>query len=123
MEDEARKHDSRCLCETLDSAQIERFRDQLIDEDVAERLAQTFKALSDGTRMRIIAALSRRALCVQDLASVLNMSHSAISHQLRTLRDMRLVRFTKRGRRVYYTLDDDHVYDLFHQSLEHIQHG
>jgi ArsR family transcriptional regulator len=117
-----RREDGACLCEALNDGEIERFQTQLIDEDAAERLAQTFKALSDATRMRIIAALSRRALCVQDLAAVLEMSHSAVSHQLRTLRDMRLVRFTKQGRRVYYALDDDHVYDLFRQSLEHIQH-
>ena len=94
-----------------------------IDETTAEELALTFKALADPTRVRIIAALIEGELCVHELAEGLDMTHSAISHQLGTLRDMRIVRFTKRGRHVYYALDDDHIYDLFQQGLEHIQHG
>lgn len=93
-----------------------------VDEYAAEQLARTFKALSDPTRVRIIAALIEHELCVHDLAEALDMSHSAISHQLMTLREMRLVRFTKEGRHVYYTLDDDHIRSLFQQGLEHIQH-
>ncbi|MGC9397458.1 MAG: ArsR/SmtB family transcription factor [Anaerolineae bacterium] len=94
----------------------------ILDEHTAERLACTFKALSDPTRVRIIAALAERELCVHELAEALDMSHSAISHQLMTLREMRLVRFTKEGRHVFYALDDDHIGRLFRQSLEHIQH-
>ncbi len=107
----------------LTPAEITRLRAQLVDATHAERLAATFKALSDPTRVRIIAALAERALCVRDLAAVLGMSHSAISHQLATLREMRLVRYRKRGRRVYYALDDDHISDLFQQTLAHIQHA
>ena len=87
-----------------------------VDEHTAEQLARTFKALSDPTRVRIIAALINRELCVHDLAEALDMSHSAISHQLGTLREMRLVRFTKEGRHVYYALDDDHIHSLFRQG-------
>lgn len=93
-----------------------------LDEHTAEQLARTFKALSDPTRVRIVAALAERELCVNELAEALGMSHSAISHQLMNLREMRLVRFTKTGRHVFYTLDDDHIDSLFRQSLEHIQH-
>jgi len=93
-----------------------------LDEHTAEQLARTFKALSDPTRVRIIALLADREVCVHELAEALAMSHSAISHQLGTLREMRLVRFTKAGRHVYYALDDDHIDSLFRQSLEHIQH-
>ena len=93
-----------------------------LDTHTAEQLARTFKALSDPTRVRIIAMLAERELCVHELAEALGMSHSAISHQLGTLREMRLVRFTKAGRHVYYALDDDHIDSLFRQSLEHIQH-
>jgi ArsR family transcriptional regulator, lead/cadmium/zinc/bismuth-responsive transcriptional repressor len=93
-----------------------------LDEHTAERLARTFKALSDPTRVRIVAALAERELCVNDLAEALGMSQSAISHQLMTLREMRLVRFTKTFRHVFYALDDDHIDSLFRQSLEHIQH-
>ena len=94
-----------------------------LDGHTAEQLARTFKALSDPTRVRIVAALAERELCVNDLAEALGMSQSAISHQLMTLREMRLVRFTKAGRHVFYALDDDHIDSLFRQSLEHIQHG
>ena len=94
----------------------------LLDEATANDLAHTFKALSDPTRVRIIALLADKECCVHDLAEALDMTHSAISHQLGKLRDMRLVKFTKRGRHVYYTLDDEHIYDLFSQGLAHIQH-
>ena len=93
-----------------------------LDEATANALAHTFKALSDPTRVRIIAILSHKECCVHDLADALAMTHSAISHQLGKLRDMRLVKFTKRGRHVYYTLDDEHIHDLFRQGLAHIQH-
>lgn len=94
----------------------------LVDLATAARLAQTFKALSDPTRVRIISALVGCELCVHQLAAALGMTHSAISHQLGTLREMRLVKFRKQGRRVFYTLDDEHIYDLFQQGLEHIRH-
>jgi DNA-binding transcriptional ArsR family regulator len=94
----------------------------LLDDATATRLADTFKALSDPTRVRIISALLHDELCVYELADAVGASHSAVSHQLRTLREMRLVRFRKEGRHVFYTLDDDHIYDLFRQGLEHISH-
>jgi len=94
----------------------------VLDEEISQQLAHTFKALSDPTRVRMIAALSRSELCVHELSSALEMSQSAVSHQLRTLRNMRLVKFRKEGRHVYYALDDAHIHDLFELSLEHIQH-
>lgn len=94
-----------------------------LDVTTAERLARTFGALSDPTRVRLIAALAERERCVHDLAAGLGMSQSAISHQLRKLRDLRLVRFTKVGRHVYYKLDDEHIAALFAQGLEHVRHG
>ncbi len=90
---------------------------------LAEQLAQTFKALSDPTRVRIIAALVQSELCVHELTALLGMTQSAISHQLATLREMRLVKAVKQGRHVYYSLDDQHIYDLYRQGLEHIQHA
>jgi DNA-binding transcriptional ArsR family regulator len=95
---------------------------RLIGDSTATRLARTFKALSDPTRVRIISALSHSEMCVHDLAATLDVSQSAVSHQLRTLREMRLVRFRKEGRHVYYTLDDEHVHALFDQGLNHIEH-
>jgi DNA-binding transcriptional ArsR family regulator len=106
----------------MDVEDIQDIQEMLIDEVAAERLAGIFKALSDPTRVRIISALAQRDLCVHDIARALQMSQSAISHQLQTLREMRIVRFTKSGRHVYYTLDDAHIHDLFTQGLEHIRH-
>jgi len=105
-----------------DKARVREVQEQLIDGLTATRLARTFKALSDPTRVRIISALSCNELCVHELAACLGMSQSAVSHQLRTLRRMRLVRFHKEGRHVYYALDDEHIHDLFRQGLEHVEH-
>jgi len=95
----------------------------LVDDATAARLAETFKALSDPTRVRVVSLLAQAELCVCDLAAALGVSQSAMSHQLRTLRDLRLVRRRREGRQVFYTLDDDHVADLFQRGLEHVAHG
>jgi DNA-binding transcriptional ArsR family regulator len=97
-------------------------RADLIDNQTADRLASTFKALADPTRVRILAVLAQAELCVHDIAELLNMSHSAISHQLRTLREMRLVRSRRDGRHAYYALDDDHIESLFACGLDHVRH-
>src|SRR5690606_19640413 len=89
---------------------------QLTDEEVTQ-LAETFRALGDPTRIRIIQALRQQELCVCDLCQVLDMSQSAISHQLRVLRNLRLVKFRKAGKNVYYSLDDEHIVSLFDQGL------
>ncbi len=92
----------------------------LPDEREASRLADLFKALSDPTRVRIIAALLNTELCVDDLANLLDMSQSAISHQLRLLRNLHLVQFRRSGKHAFYRLVDDHVRDLFQRSREHL---
>ena len=89
----------------------------------ADTLARTFQALSDPTRVRLISALTRAELCVCDLAAVLGMSQSAVSHQLRSLRDLRLVKSRRAGREIFYTLDDEHIRELFELGLQHVQHG
>lgn len=93
-----------------------------INGHTAVRLAETFKALSDPTRVRIISLLVDQELCVLDLAAALGMSQSAVSHQLRILRDLRLVRWQRAGRQVFYTLDDEHVADLYRCALDHVLH-
>ena len=87
----------------------------------ARALADTFKVLGDTTRVRILDALSRSELCVQDLAGRVGISESAVSHQLRLLRGLRLVRSRRDGRLVFYSLDDDHIVRLFEQGLEHVE--
>lgn len=107
----------------VDEDLVRQAQAHLIDGLAATRLAEVFKALSDPSRVRIISALSRTELCVYDLAATLGMSQSAVSHQLRSLREMRLVRYRKQGRRVYYQLDDEHIRDLFQRGWEHVEHG
>lgn len=90
--------------------------------EALQDLAALFKALGDPTRVRILAALALRELCVCDLCAILDMSQSAVSHQLRLLRTARLVRFRRDGKNVFYSLDDEHVLALFAQGLEHVRH-
>ena len=96
-------------------------RPKLLHDRPAAALAETFKALGDVTRVRMLDALARTELCVGDLAELVGLSESAVSHQLRLLRSMRLVRARRDGRLVYYSLDDDHIVGLFAQGLEHVQ--
>lgn len=106
-----------------DELQAQRAGQPLLDALTAERLAQTFRAMADPTRVRILSALAGAELCVGDLADALDMSVSAISHQLRLLRQLRIVRRRRAGRHMYYTLDDEHIRDLFEIGLEHVSHG
>jgi ArsR family transcriptional regulator len=88
--------------------------------EVIEKLSRTFSVLGDPTRSRLISALLKNELCVEELADVLEMSHSAISHQLRALKDLDLVRQRKKGRRSYYSLNDEHIENLFDEGLKHV---
>jgi DNA-binding transcriptional ArsR family regulator len=94
-----------------------------LKEQTFTNLADLFTALSDPTRLRIISVLLEGEMNVGDIAAQLEMSESAVSHQLRGLRQMRLVRGRKNGRQVYYTLDDDHVAKLYRLGLDHVEHG
>jgi DNA-binding transcriptional ArsR family regulator len=112
----------RCDVQAVHGDEVQRAQAQLLDGASAARLAELFKALSDPTRVRILSALAAGELCVCDVAAALGMSQSAISHQLRVLRQLRLVRRRKDGQMAFYTLDDEHVSDLFRQSLENVLH-
>ena len=116
------KSDGRCEVTLIDEARVREVAPRIVDGLRATRLAELFQALGDPTRVRIISALSLTEMCVCDLAASLSMSQSAISHQLRLLRALRLVRAEKRGRMVYYALDDAHVSGLFRQGMEHVAH-
>jgi ArsR family transcriptional regulator, lead/cadmium/zinc/bismuth-responsive transcriptional repressor len=95
----------------------------VLNEKTAADLAEFFSALSDTSRIRIISALTYGELNVSAIAEAVGISESAVSHQLRGLRQMHLVRARKDGRQVFYSIDDDHVTDLFQRGLEHIQHN
>lgn len=94
-----------------------------LDELAAVQLAELFSTLGDTSRIRIIAILVEQEMNVGELAERVGLTHSAVSHHLRHLRQMRLVRPRKDGRHVYYQLDDDHINDLFRCGLEHVLHG
>jgi DNA-binding transcriptional ArsR family regulator len=96
-------------------------RHRLLADASAAALADTFKVLGDLTRVRILDALSRAEVPVCDLAELLGLTQSAVSHQLRLLRHARLVKSRRDGQHIYYTLDDDHIVKLFEQGLEHVQ--
>lgn len=95
----------------------------VLQEQISTHLADLFSALSDPTRLRIFSVLLESELNVGDIAAQLTMTESAVSHQLRGLRQLRLVRSRKNGRQVFYALDDDHVAKLYRLGLEHVEHG
>ena len=119
LETETDKCEVNCIHEDM----VHQAQAQMVDGRTGTRLAELFNALSDPTRVRIISALSAGELCVCDLAAALGMSQSAISHQLRLLRQLRLVRRRKAGQMAYYTLDDEHVSALFQEGMDHVRHG
>jgi DNA-binding transcriptional ArsR family regulator len=114
--------DMPAVLDDRDSADVEQAKASLVDGETAYEVAQLFKALNDPTRVRLISILAGHELCVHSIVETLGMTQSAISHQLQTLRAMRVVRSRKAGKHVYYTLDDTHIADLFRQGLAHIQH-
>ncbi len=105
----------------LDAAKVKKVRAALMASDTVSALAETFKVLGDSTRVRLLDALANEELCVCDLANLLGLSESAVSHQLRLLRGMRLVRPRRDGRMVFYALDDQHIISLFEQGLKHVE--
>jgi DNA-binding transcriptional ArsR family regulator len=113
------------LCETeqVDIDSVEYIKSCMIDDGDALLLSEVFKVLGDPTRIKIIYSLSKKELCVCDIAAAIGMTQSAVSHQLRLLRGLRLVKFRKEGKMVVYSLDDEHILRLFSQGMEHIQHG
>ena len=100
---------------------VEAVRADLCGEEELVLIADTFQILANPTRLQIVRALSRRELCVGDLAAVVGASPSAVSHHLRQLRQMRLVRHRRDGKLTYYSLDDEHVARLFDVGLEHVR--
>ena len=84
-------------------------------------MAELFKVFGDSTRMKIISALLKDELCVGEISAITNSTQSAISHQLRVLKQSKLVKYRKDGKTVYYSLDDDHIYEIYKLALEHIK--
>ena len=117
----AAKEDLFCDCKVIHGDIVDAVKQRMPDEEDIYDLSDFFKVLGDSTRMRIIWALDESEMCVCDIAVLLNMTKSAISHQLRALRNANLVKFRREGKTVYYSLKDDHVRDIFEIGMEHIK--
>ncbi len=122
MNIEAGKFDDVCEINFTDEEAVILVRESMSEEAKVHRIAEMFKALSDPTRIRIIEALSIKELCDCDLANLVGMTQSAISHQLRLLRQNSILKYRKEGRVVYYSLDDEHVSEILNSVASHISH-
>lgn len=109
-------------CHSIDSQTMNMIDSELSREKYLMPLSKMFKGLGDPTRLKIIYVLSKSSLCVHDISHALDISQSAISHQLKILRDLQLVKFERKGKLVIYSLDDEHVIELFNQGLYHVKH-
>ena len=111
------------VCEVayIDRKKVSSVKKRLKGESTMQHLSETFKVLGDTTRVKIIYSLSIEELCVCDIANLLGTSKSAVSHQLRILRNMRLVKNRKEGKMVFYSLDDSHINNLFSEGLRHVE--
>lgn len=120
MNSSAAKYDN-CDSHIIHQEVVDEVRLQMPLEDELMDVADLFKVFSDSTRVKIISALLKSEMCVCDIAALLGMTKSAISHQLRTLRQTRIVKNRKEGKVVYYSLDDAHIGNILEQGLDHIR--
>lgn len=116
------RNEFTCDCNAVNSKLVESTVGNMPDESTFESIADFYKILGDATRCKIIFALLQNELCVCDLANVLSMSKSAVSHQLGKMRNSGVVRCRREGKEVYYSLDDGHIAEIFTVTAEHIRH-
>lgn len=109
-----------CSSNVIHAEVVKKVKMQLPKDEVLYDLAELFKVFGDSTRIKIICALFEEEMCVCDLSALLNVSQSAISHQLRVLKAARLVKFRRSGKIIYYSLDDEHIKHIFNEGLKHI---
>lgn len=114
--------ENQCQCNSVDKDTIKKVKEVMLSDQEFDYMGELFKSFGDPTRLQILYALSKEELCVHDIAELLEMTQSAISHQLRVLRNVRLVKNKKEGKTVFYSLDDDHVSKILEQGIEHIEH-
>ena len=110
-----------CVDKAIHPESIKRVKKHILSDDKIFDLAELFKVFGDSTRMKIISALLEEELCVCDIAMIINSTQSAVSHQLRVLKQAKLVTYRKSGKVVYYALADDHVRQIFEKGCEHIE--
>lgn len=109
-----------CSCNIIHKDVVDEVKEKLPQEEILYDLAELFKVFGDSTRIKIICSLFESEMCVCDLSALLNISQSAISHQLRVLKSARLVKFRRSGKVIYYSLDDEHIKQIFDAGLHHI---
>ncbi|MEG0306612.1 MAG: metalloregulator ArsR/SmtB family transcription factor [Clostridium sp.] len=109
-----------CNCNYIHSEVIDKLHGKSLDDNTVSDLANFFKSIGDPTRVKILNILMNTEACVCDIAALTNMTQSAISHQLRVLKMSRIVKSRRDGKVIYYSLDDDHVKDIFYKGLNHI---
>ncbi len=114
------KRELVCDCEVIHEDIVNKVKKNMLNEEVLLMMADFYKAFSDSTRVKIIDAIYENELCVCDISVLLNMTKSAVSHQLKYLREMNLIKARKVGKEVYYSLADKHVKEVFEISKEHI---
>jgi len=113
--------DEICLEYGLDKSKVDAVRSNILPDAAVDRVSDTFKVLSDPTRLKIVLSLLQSELCVCEIAEAVGMSQSAVSHQLRKLKDMRLVKRRKSSKMVFYSLDDEHILKLLTECINHVQ--
>lgn len=121
MGNENYKNNLSCDCDVIHEKSVQQALNAMIEESTVSKLADFFKVFGDKTRIKILQALSSGELCVCDIAVVLNMTKSAVSHQLRFLREVNLIKARRDGKNVFYSLADSHVKTILSQGLEHIE--
>ncbi len=114
------KNEFECDCDVIHEDRVKLAKKNMIEEETLLLMADLYKALSDSTRIKIVAILGEQEMCVCDIAVLLNMTKSAVSHQLKNLREMELVKCRKEGKVVFYSLADEHVKQIFNISYSHV---
>lgn len=113
---------TNCDCNIIHADKVQIVTENITDSVITDNAVKIFKALGDATRMSIVSCLLHGELCVCDIAYLTNMTKSAISHQLAVLRKVNIVKFDRRGKEVYYTLDDQHIVNIITTVMEHVKH-
>ncbi len=116
------KNEFVCDCNVIHQDIVDKIKNQMPNEKTFDNLAEFFKLIGDPTRLKILFALDKEEVCVCDIANTLSMSKSSISHQLAVLRKSEIIKCRKQGKEVYYTLDDNHINEVFEIALNHINH-
>ena len=114
------KNESFCDCEVLHEEVVAEVKKSMADDETVADISDFFRKIGDSTRIKILWALDKSELCVCDIAALISMTKSAVSHQLKVLRDARLVKSRREGKVIFYSLADDHVKDIFEKAVEHL---